>query len=36
MFSFRAPPCILEEGWDNYGCVSLVFCGMENAFYFPE
>jgi hypothetical protein len=30
--SFRSSSCILEEGWNGYGCISLVFCGVENAF----
>jgi len=30
--SFCSSSCILEEGWNGYGCISLVFCGVENAF----
>ena len=30
--AFRASTCILEEGWDSDGCISLVLCGMEHVF----
>ena len=33
-YSFRTSSCILEEGWDSYGCVSLIFCGIETLFTF--
>ena len=33
--SFRSSSCILEEGWNGYSRISLVFCGLEKLFQCP-